>query len=636
MLAAKRINPPSRGEPLIVFGATFVALLVYALRAGTYDIVAGGEAAAVVWWVVLLGVGAGLFPRTQPPVAAWVVFSGFAALCVWTVASFGWTESDERTSVELARDLHHLGWAALVFCTLNRRTAPWAIAGATAAAVVISALGVASRLWPAAFPEDVVSASFGGSRLSYPFNYWNAVAAWGAMGTAMTFAWGVHASAAIWRAVTAAALPICVAAVYLSYSRAGAAGLALGAIIVVLTAKARSVAALQLLVAGAASLAVILAIRSADGIAAASGTSGRGTVMAVLLAAMGLCALTAAGLRRMNADERLRVPHRIGRPAAAAAAVVLAVVAVIFLAPVVRDSIDEFRGVATQRIATADPASRLTNLNGTRSSIWRSALDAFESHSLRGTGPGTFEFWWNRGATESVTLRDAHSLFLEALAEMGWPGFLAVLLVCGGGLAAGILARKRSTSPLEAGAAVAALAGFAVWMFHAGVDWMWEETAVTVLALTLSAAACAAIATERTRAPLRIRVPAVAMCAVAILVQLPPLVGTSRVRSSQRAFIAGDLQSARASAQDAVDAWPWASTPLVQRALISEAAGEPAIAEVDALRAARREKTNWRHPLLLSRLAAEQHKTAMAVDYFRRARLLKPKGEVFVRTNPQP
>ena len=63
---------------------------------------------------------------------------------------------------------------------------------------------------------------------------------------------------------------------------------------------------------------------------------------------------------------------------------------------------------------------------------WKVALDAFDDQPLHGQGAGTYENWWNanrpaRQATYNVT--DAHSLYLEALGELGIVGFLLLAVL---------------------------------------------------------------------------------------------------------------------------------------------------------------------------------------------------------------
>jgi tetratricopeptide (TPR) repeat protein len=115
---------------------------------------------------------------------------------------------------------------------------------------------------------------------------------------------------------------------------------------------------------------------------------------------------------------------------------------------------------------------------------------------------------------------------------------------------------------------------------------------------------------------------------VAGLTQLPGLVSTAKVRSSQQQVRAGDLQKAMADAEDAVGSAPWAATPYVQRALLFERMGRFRAAESDILRAREREPTNYRHPLLLARIDALQGKVRQALAAFRQARALAPKKKI--------
>jgi O-antigen ligase len=79
--------------------------------------------------------------------------------------------------------------------------------------------------------------------------------------------------------------------------------------------------------------------------------------------------------------------------------------------------------------------------------------------------------------------REAHSLYLGTLAELGLVG-LAALLAFLGGVAAAARRLWRSDPALAVGPAAA----LAVWVAHAGLDWDWEMPAVTLVALALAAA----------------------------------------------------------------------------------------------------------------------------------------------------
>jgi O-antigen ligase len=81
---------------------------------------------------------------------------------------------------------------------------------------------------------------------------------------------------------------------------------------------------------------------------------------------------------------------------------------------------------------------------------------------------------------------DAHSLYLETLAELGVIGF-AFLLAFMAGTAAAVVRLYR----VAPGPATALAGGLAAWAVHAGLDWDWEMPAVTLPALMLGAAAIA-------------------------------------------------------------------------------------------------------------------------------------------------
>jgi tetratricopeptide (TPR) repeat protein len=227
-------------------------------------------------------------------------------------------------------------------------------------------------------------------------------------------------------------------------------------------------------------------------------------------------------------------------------------------------------------------------------------------------------------------VRDTHSLYIDALGGTGFPGFgLTVVLLAGLGYL-GLRARSRLDDPAAIGASAALIAAFAVYLWHAGVDWMWQMPAVSLLALAAIAIAGAAASQPiRARVPIGVRIGVVAAAVVFAATQLPGLVSTSRVRKSQTDLRHGDVDGAIAAANDAIDSQPWASAPYVQRGLISEFTGRFADARVDLQRAVAREPTNWKPRLLLARVEAEQGDAAAALATFRAAKALRPTSIFF-------
>ena len=111
-----------------------------------------------------------------------------------------------------------------------------------------------------------------------------------------------------------------------------------------------------------------------------------------------------------------------------------------------------------------------------RSAYWRAALAEARERPLLGSGAGSFYLSWREHRSVDTDVRDAHSLYVETLSELGPVGLALVLLAVAAPLATAV---RRRGDPLVATAA----AGFAVFAVHAGVDWDWEMPVVTLVAL---------------------------------------------------------------------------------------------------------------------------------------------------------
>ena len=257
-----------------------------------------------------------------------------------------------------------------------------------------------------------------------------------------------------------------------------------------------------------------------------------------------------------------------------------------------------------------DPAARLGSLSGTRVLVWSSALAAFRSQPLHGTGAGTFEFWWSRDARASEFVVDAHSLYLEPLAELGLPGLAFVLLLCGGGLLG--LLRARVRAPVRRrGRRRRGLPRRPHRLALPG----GRRLAVGVHRDRRARAAAGrraprAVALPRPARPSAVRWHGRWSCAIALLAARRPAPAAGR-----RLGPAGEPGRQRAATTTATRSPPPATPPRSSpgpRAHTSNwpcwprAAATSAVAEREARDAVALEPTNWRHPLLLARVLAER------------------------------
>jgi O-antigen ligase len=376
---------------------------------------------------------------------------------------------------------------------------------------------------------------------------------------------------------------------------------------------------------------VILVVRGEPQIAHATGTAGASSVFAALIIAIAGCAVVAVLTGRIGVD-RVRLPLRVGRPAVGIVALVIVVAAVAFGPHEARKAWRSFRTTPkTSLVARTDPTARLSSLAGTRYPLWKVTLSAFDAHPLDGSGAGTTRFFWEAHATDDESIHDVHNIWLQNMAELGIPGLLLIVALAVAALAVGLRVRLRARSSSTAGAAAAFVAAFLVYLLAASVDWMWESTAVTVLALAGIAAVGVRLGGPklRLRLPLRILLAALALAAGAA--QLPGILSTTAIRHSQSAEGARQGSLALAWAQAAVDAEPWSASAYEQRGLVHESGGQLKLAAQDLRSAINREPQNYLHWLLLARVLTERGQLNAAVRAYDRSRHLYPRAAVFAR-----
>lgn len=174
----------------------------------------------------------------------------------------------------------------------------------------------------------------------------------------------------------------------------------------------------------------------------------------------------------------------------------LAVVGAIAFVAAVGDPIewlgeraDEFTTQGTPNLAGAQTHFSF-NAGSDRYDAWRVALEDAGADPLFGDGGGGFQYsYLEKREAENQDLRDAHSVELEVLSELGAPG-LALLVLALAAATVGVV-RARRLGPSAAVLAAAALASGAYWLVHASVDWFWPYAGVTAPVMALLGAACA-------------------------------------------------------------------------------------------------------------------------------------------------
>jgi hypothetical protein len=276
-------------------------------------------------------------------------------------------------------------------------------------------------------------------------------------------------------------------------------------------------------------------------------------------------------------------------------------------------------------------ASQILSFGGSgRYQFWQSAVDQNKTDPWRGTGPGTFQFWWSQHGYGGY-VRDTHSLYLQTLGELGIPGLLLIVAFIGACLILGASRCLRAPPDVRLGLS-AATAGAATFAAAAAVDWDWQLGVLPAAFLMLAAVIAGAGAPgrlarrERGERPgarrwltrgATIGVAVAAMVAIAL-----PLASTEALDNSEQSFRAGQLDAALTDARTAETVQPYAATPHLQQAVILESLGRYPRAIVAARDAVRAESTNWRPWFILSRLEARNGNAKASLRAYRRAKSL--------------
>jgi hypothetical protein len=373
-----------------------------------------------------------------------------AAFVAWVALSAVWSSTPDDSLQESQRGLVYvaalLGFVLLVTPGDVRAL----LAGVAVGLTVICAYSLGTRLFA---DEPIASDLVSGTRLVEPVGYANALGILAAIGLLLSIGLAARGRTRLERAVWAAAPIAFLPTLVLTESRGTSFALVAGLVVLLLADTLRpAVLATALVLSLPAAAAVWLTWRASalrDAAETAEQVSDAGRRLAVALCVLAL----ASALASLGADlveARLRRSRRLSWVLPAALAGVLLL------------------GVAIAALGSDRPL-------GPRIDYWHVAWGEWQDHAWLGSGAGTFARFWHQEG-EPVDVLDAHSLYVETLAELGPVGL--VLLVCALGVP--ILAATRTRRHALTGVAAGAYVAFLV---HTGLDWDWEMPAVTLTGL---------------------------------------------------------------------------------------------------------------------------------------------------------
>lgn len=593
----------ARGSEWALALAPGLLIIYFGFNGGGYF--PGADAFVAVVLAIVLALRIWLAPE---PFAGYGPLAAAAAgllllFGVWTLLSGTWSDAPGRALVEADRVLLYL-LALLLFASVARsadrmRLILRSIVGG---AFIVCAVGLTTRVAPDVWP---IRPDIQEGRLSYPLTYWNAFGLLAAIGLILS----AHLTCSereprIVRVAGAAAMPILAAGLFFTFSRGAIAVAILGLVAYILMARPRGL--LGGLVASGPATAVALVsaygaeLLSSDNPTTSAATSqGHKVALTVALCTAGAAALRALALPLDSLMERVHLPSAPGWrwvPAAAwaAGALVAAVAFVGLNGPGrVRSNYHHFvEGNAV--VMTGDLRARLGQVgNNRRIDQWKVALDGYREDRFKGLGAGTYVNLWNRRRPVTFAIQDAHSLYVEVLAELGVVGLvlLAVPLVLLTLTMARGVWRSRDRY-VYAGLLAALLA----WLVRAALDWDWEMPAITIW-LFCAGGAALAVSRHSNRRPLRLgtlsRLGLALLCLAAAIVPAAVAVAQYRLDKARTALGQGDCRTAEGEARGALDVIGFQAEPHQVLAYCAVRSGRLADAAAEASEAVRRDPQNW-------------------------------------------
>lgn len=561
-----------------------------------------------------------------------LAFAGLlSAFTGWIALSATWSVAPSLSILEFQRGLVATSGVVAALLLARRRHVQPLLGTILAGIAAVAAYALVSRLFPdrsGAF--DPITEY----RLSEPIGYWNGLGIFCTIGILVALGFALESSGVVARALGAASTVVMAMTLYFTYSRGAWVALAIGLVATLSVSPRRLRLAVEsTIVAVPASLGVLIASRSdaltnrqAELQAAVDDGQRVAGVVVVLCVVAGLLAVALHA-----AAQRLSFPRSIRLATGAALAALVMVVLGAAVAryggptPIAERAWNAFEAPPPQDVENLN--DRLLSLSGNgRVELWRAAADIVDKHPTLGSGAGTFERLWQERPDINQRVRDAHGLYIEVLAEMGLVGLGAIV---GALLLPAVAALRARNAPL-----VAATAGaYAAFLFHAGIDWDWELTGVTLTALLVG---CALLVAARSARPARsVAMPARLGLGLAVagasLAAIVGGLGSSALANSFSATGRGELDDALADSDRARQLMPWSGRPWIARGEAQLAAGDLGAAAASFREAIERDDGDWRawHDLAL---VTEGRQQAAALA---RARRLYPTSSEIARTAAQ-
>jgi O-antigen ligase len=638
----------ARLEESAAFLAPIALIGALALAGGGFSLSSRHIAGLIVWLIVVGLLVLGVAGRALLAKPFYWASGLLLGLAIWSAISSLWSGSVELSVTEADRVLMYLGvfLAAFLLAQTNQRRQRFG-EGIAIALAGLAILALASRLLPHVFNLSFDEAK--GSRLQYPLGYWNADAIAFSFAAALLLWMSRRSLSRALRWFSVGALPAVLLALYFTHSRGGVLTLIVGAGTLIVLSRDRLWYLATLLIAAVLTLPAVLATHSYAELSNNFNFPpivGQGLkVGGILLVGIAVTLLAFWAMRRLErgGSEPVKRALAISRDRRVLGGIAIVAVVLLVIAGVI------YGGTAWHKFTSSDlgtPSGLAEASSRGRIQFWDVALEAFGEKPILGHGAGTYQFAWDQLRTLHVTNTQAHSLYLQALEELGIVGAVLalgmVLLMLWVGFSAWRAAggRERELYAVLLGVSLA----FAVGVAY---DWFWQLAMIGSVFFmatgALVAARCGQLWHARAAARARegvevetnqesrrfgLTIAGLAIAWLTMLALTGPLLVDHEIHESTNAAhegaITGNYESAVNHAETARSIEPWAATPYLQLGLLAQAKGENDAAIGRFEQAIDREDHNWVLYYLRAKVEHQAGQNEAAQNDLREAKRLNP------------
>ena len=430
-----------------------VAIVVFLVA---YDNGGFGEStrdtlAIVLWWMLILCVGLGVWPLARTPRAAWLTGGLLAAFGLWTLLSVLWAANAAGAYGEFTRVMLYVAVFAVVVAGSRRDNAGRWLDGLALGIVAVAVVALVSRFFPGTLEQRDIAQLLAGtvSRLSFPVGYWNGLATLVALGIPLLLRGAITGRHVAVRALAVMPIPAICGVIYLASARIGVLSAVVATVAFLLLAPRRWNVLGAVVCSGAGGVAVVLALNHRNALVNGPLTSSLAESQghSAALIVIGLCVLTGLlyGVGCQALEGEVRPPPALGW------AVLVAAVAVSVAGLSAAHPMRKFEEFKNPNLFLSDRSAieqhLLSSSGNGRWQLWSSALDEFETRPLHGRGAGSFQAWWTQNGPLPLVVQDAHSLYAETLGELGVVGFVLLMGAFASALVVGALRLRRCFRP---------------------------------------------------------------------------------------------------------------------------------------------------------------------------------------------